>query len=97
MCIICNLGKATDDFPDINKNVERAEEFLVAFARARVAMEQATEAMLACAKIDKKYDRTHKTMVGLRRRWNALEESRERADPASPHNPLRVTIEACGP
>jgi hypothetical protein len=77
MCIICNLTKATARFPDTDANIEVAEEFLLAFAAARKAMAEATNAMRNCAQIDRKYDRTHKQMVRLCREWNAIEQTRE--------------------
>lgn len=70
MCIICNCG---DD----------GDEFLSAFASARIEMKRAKEAMLKCSQVatttsDRaKYDTTHKAMARLIREWNRLEESRE--------------------
>lgn len=72
MCIICNLDAA-----DRTTGVEKADEFLGAFAEASAAMKRASAAMLACSKLDRRYDKTHKRMVAMRRAWNSLEEQRE--------------------
>ncbi len=72
MCIFCNLDK-----DDKGKGVAVAEAFLAAFWRARIAMREATSAMLACSQIDSRYDRTHKAMVRACRAWNQFEQERE--------------------
>lgn len=71
MCIICNCGSGDGD------------DFLVTFESARIAMNQAKEAMLKCSKTatseeaKDRYDATHKKMAKLIREWNKLEEFRE--------------------
>jgi len=64
MCIVCNCEDAGD-------------EFLVEYERARTAMDRAAQAMLACSKIDRRYDRSHKALVKLCREWNKIEHERE--------------------
>lgn len=77
MCIICNLSIATEKFPDTHANTEKAEEFLCAFAAARRALAEASDAMLRCAQVERRYDKTHKRMVSLCHEWNSLEQFRE--------------------
>jgi hypothetical protein len=67
MCILCNCGF---DGP--------ADEFLGAFEASRRIMKRATEEMGRCARIDRRYDKTHKRMVRLMRDWNRIEQERER-------------------
>ena len=70
MCIICKMG---DDGAGLNA----ADEFLREFGIAQQAMRKATEAMLACSRVDENYDRTHKQMVRLLREWNGITHTRE--------------------
>jgi len=82
MCIICNLSAASDPWV----GVEAADAFLAAFQEARQAMKNAADALLACSKIDRRYDVTHKRMVAVCRDWNRLEEQREAGhEPKQPH------------
>jgi len=74
MCIICNMG--SDDTA-----ANHALQFLRDFATAQKAMAESAAALHECAKVDRRYDATHKTMVRLIREWNALEHTREHTAP----------------
>ena len=82
MCIICAM-EVTADLKDINT----AEDFLSAFLRARVNMQESARLMKLCSKVAirpetrKQYDKTHKKMVRLIREWNKLEQFREAHQP----------------
>lgn len=77
MCIICNLHQATAKHPDEDANVQKAEDYLLQFAIAKSAMNLATKAMLDCAQVEPRYDKTHKAMVRIMRTWNSIEQQRE--------------------
>lgn len=77
MCIICNISGAAPDEAGFIDGCEKANRFLSAFSEASAAMRRATDAMLACSRIDRQYDATHKKMVNACRDWNRLEEQRE--------------------
>lgn len=54
-----------------------ADTFLREFGIAQEAMRKATDAILACSRVDENYDRTHKQMVRLLREWNSITHTRE--------------------
>ena len=84
MCIICNLPG----------NEDTANEFLCNFEAARQSMAKATADMLKCSRqaLDpanqKQYDKIHKEMVRLTRRWNQLEGEREQVEVPHQQEPM---------
>lgn len=81
MCIICNMG--TND-----ASIAHAEQFLRDFETAQKAMGDAAAALHECAKVDRRYDVTHKAMVRLIREWNLLEHSREHGPTHQPEGDI---------
>lgn len=82
MCIICNMG-------DDKAAAAHAAQFLRDFATAQKAMSEAAAALYECAKIDRRYNPTHKAMVRLIREWNALEHTREHGPTHQPEGDER--------
>lgn len=73
MCIICNMRGDM-------AATEAASDYLYHQQQAHIHMRKASENMLVCSKVDRKYDKAHKRIVRSIRAWQDIEETREKGE-----------------